>query len=74
LFIAAAQDDSELPAANSADIFQRWTKAGRPAELHIYEKGGHGFGFRHHGATSDTWPLALEAWLRSHGYLDRIGG
>ena len=71
LFIGAAQDDPQLPATNSADIFERWTKANRPAELHIYEKGGHGFGFRTHHDTSDTWPAALHAWLAARGYLTR---
>jgi len=71
LFIAAAQDDPQLPAINSAEIFGRWTRAGVPAELHIYEKGGHGFGFRTHGATADSWPAAFRAWLASHGYLPR---
>lgn len=69
LFIGAAQDDPQLPAINSAEIFERWTRANRPAELHIYEKGGHGFGFRTHHDTSDTWPAALHSWLQSRGYL-----
>lgn len=69
LFIGAAQDDPQLPAINSAEIFERWTKAGRPAELHIYEKGGHGFGFRPHRVTADAWPAAFETWLRAHGLL-----
>ena len=69
LFIGAAQDDPELPATNSVEIFQRWTKAGLPAELHIYEKGGHGFGFRRHNIPADNWPAAFRAWLASHGYL-----
>ena len=69
LFIGAAQDDAELPATNSVEIFQRWTKARRPAELHIYEKGGHGFGFRRHHLPVDNWPTSLEAWLGSHGYM-----
>jgi acetyl esterase/lipase len=73
LFIAAAQDDAQLPAINSVEIFQRWTKAGRPAELHLYEKGGHGFGFRRHHVPADLWPAAFEAWLGSHGYLPRAG-
>jgi acetyl esterase/lipase len=72
LFIGAAQDDAELPATNSAEIFGRWTRAGRPAELHIYEKGGHGFGFRRHHVTADSWPGAFQAWLRSRGYLSKI--
>lgn len=69
LFVAAAQDDAELPAINSLELYQRWVKAGLPAELHIYEKGGHGFGFRQHHTTSDSWPAAFQAWLAAHGYL-----
>jgi acetyl esterase/lipase len=73
LFIGAAQDDPQLPAVNSAEIFERWTRAGRPAELHIYEKGGHGFGFRVHHTTSDSWPAAFTAWLGAHGLLKGSG-
>ena len=69
LFIAAAQDDSELPVANSVEAFERWTSAGLPAELHIYEKGGHGFGFRQHHLPADDWPASFHNWLASHGYL-----
>lgn len=69
LFIAAAQDDPELSAENSAEIFDAWTKAGLHAELHIYEHGGHGFGFRVHHTTSDKWPAAFQAWLSSRGFL-----
>ena len=71
LFIAAAQDDPQLPAVNSVEIFQRWTKAGLPAELHIYEKGGHGFGFRRHNLPVDDWPQAFRLWLAAHDYLPR---
>jgi acetyl esterase/lipase len=69
LFIAAAEDDPQLPPINSVEIFRRWSTAGVPAELHIYEKGGHGFGFRRHGSTSDNWPTSFRAWLDSRGYL-----
>jgi acetyl esterase/lipase len=69
LFIGAAQDDPQLPVTNSVDIFRRWNAAGRPAELHIYEKGGHGFGFRTHHLPVDRWPETLEAWLVSRGYI-----
>jgi acetyl esterase/lipase len=67
LFIVAAQDDPQVPVARSTDLFDRWTRAGRPAELHLYEKGGHGFGLRHRGQPADLWPQALEAWLASRG-------
>lgn len=69
LFIVAAQDDPEAPVLRSVDLFERWTKANRPAELHIYERGGHGFAFRRHNVPADRWPDALQAWLGSRGYL-----
>jgi dienelactone hydrolase len=69
IFIVAAQDDKEAPSSMSVDMFVRWTKAKRPAELHLYERGGHGFAFRLHQKTADYWPAALEAWLASRSYL-----
>jgi Predicted esterase len=69
VFIAAAQDDPQAPVQKSVEIFDAWTKAHLPAELHLYEKGGHGFGFRPHHLPVDRWPEALQAWLSSRGYL-----
>ena len=69
LFIVAAQDDPQAPAARSVEIFERWTKAKLPAEIHLYEKGGHGFAFRPHDVPADRWPLAFQAWLSARGYL-----
>ena len=71
LFIAAAQDDPEAPPMKSVEIMQGWTRAGLPAELHLYEKGGHGFGFRTHHLPVDHWPDALEAWLSARNYVRR---
>ena len=69
LLIVAAQDDPQVPPSKALDIFRTWTSAGLPAELHLYEKGGHGFGFRKHHLPVDRWPEALESWLRSRGFL-----
>jgi acetyl esterase/lipase len=69
LFIAAAQDDTTIPPESSTQIFNLWTDAKRPAELHLYAKGGHGFGMRPQGLPLDHWPAALEAWLKSRGLL-----
>ncbi|MBA3527547.1 MAG: dienelactone hydrolase family protein [Sphingomonas sp.] len=69
LFIVAAQNDGQAPPARSVEMFQRWTTAGLPAELHLYEKGGHGFAFRPHDVPADRWPAAFEAWLASRGYI-----
>jgi acetyl esterase/lipase len=35
-----------------------------PAELHVYEAGGHGYGLRPvAGTTIHTWPIPAEAWF-----------
>ena len=68
LFIVAAQDDDQVPPEKSAEIFRRWTAAGLSAELHLYEKGGHGFAFRTHHLPSDHWPDVFRAWLEARGY------
>jgi acetyl esterase/lipase len=67
LFVVAAQDDPQVPWRKSVEIYERWSRAGRPAELHLYEKGGHGFGMRRHNLPADKWPQALEARLLSRG-------
>ena len=68
LFIAAAQDDNAVPVVKSVEIFSRWTAADLPAELHVYEHGGHGFGMLQHKTTSDTWTDAFEAWAKANGW------
>jgi len=73
LFVAAAQDDPQVPWRKSVEIYERWSKAGLAAEIHLFEKGGHGFGMRAHDLPADKWPLALEAWLSSRGLLSGKG-
>jgi acetyl esterase/lipase len=73
LFVVAAQDDPQVPPERSVRIFQRWSGANLPAELHLYEKGGHGFGMRSRNLPADQWPAALEAWLLSRGLATAPG-
>jgi acetyl esterase/lipase len=53
MFIAAATDDNLGLAPDSVALYQKWTEAQRPAELHMYAKGGHGFGMRQHNLPTD---------------------
>lgn len=62
LFLAQAADDP-LFDHRHLDILDDWRRAGQRAELHLYERGGHGFGLRTQGATSDHWFEACRAWL-----------
>ena len=39
------------------------------AELHIYSKGGHGYGLRPSPNPVSSWPSRLEDWLKTSGWL-----
>ena len=70
-FIAVASDDQLGFAHHSAELYLAWLAAGRPAELHAYAKGGHGFHMREQGLPVDTWRERFEEWLRFGGWLKR---
>ncbi len=63
LFLAQAADDPLFPP-DSFDMVQNWRQAGQRVELHLYERGGHGFGaMAPRGNTSDGWLASYLAWL-----------
>ena len=68
LFVAHAADDPLLPLSGF-DLVDDWQKAGAPFELHVYEHGGHGFGMRHQGTTSDLWIEEFYTWMKDSGWL-----
>ena len=67
-FIAAAADDDYQPH-DATLLYAAWRQAGVPAELHIYERGGHGFGLTPKGTTSDHWFDELIWWMRARGLM-----
>lgn len=71
MFIAVAADDELNLMPQSLEIFQKWQAAKQPVELHVFEKGGHGFGMRKRGTPSDKWIERFSEWLKSHGYLKK---
>ena len=73
LFIVAAQDDDWM-ARISAQLYQDWSSAGLPAELHMFARGGHGFGMTQQGLPVDHWIELLGNWLGSLGMLERDDG
>jgi acetyl esterase/lipase len=68
-FIVATQADGLVPSERSIRIYQRLTAAKVPAELHLFEQGPHGFGFRKLGLPVDHWPESLERWMTSRGLM-----
>lgn len=74
VFIAMAADDPLQGVRSAQETYSAWTAAGAPAELHIYERGGHGFGMREQGASSDGWFDDFVLWMRSRGLMGRKAG
>jgi len=63
LFIVHASNDPLIPASISTAIYSAWIAAGKPAELHIYARGGHGFGMNKLGLPMDGWIERFGEWL-----------
>lgn len=72
LFIAVADDDRAF-SASSAKLYLDWKAAGRTAELHIYSKGGHGFGMTKRGLPVDSWIDRFGDWLQAQDLLKPPG-
>lgn len=63
-FIVHASDDGAVPVANALRFYEACVAHKVPAELHVFEKGGHGFGMRQKGPVEE-WPNLLANWLKS---------
>jgi acetyl esterase/lipase len=70
-FLVHAQDDPVDPVENSLVYHAALRKAGVPAEIHLYVKGGHAFGLRRTESPITGWPQLVEAWLGTIGIIPR---
>jgi acetyl esterase/lipase len=70
-FLVHANDDKAVPPENSIYFYLALRKAKVPAEMHIYENGGHGFGLGKDKGAVSTWPARCADWLRTRGLLDK---
>lgn len=68
-FIFHAGDDKGVLPANSIVFYESLLKNKVPAELHIYERGGHGFGMDN-PTTEEKWMNSLRNWLTSRSLLE----
>ena len=69
-FIVQAEDDP-VHVENALVYYQELKNAKVPAEMHIYAKGGHGYGLRRTALPVTTWPDRLETWLHT---IDMLTG
>lgn len=69
VFLFCATDDAVVKVDNSLRFYNAARAAQVPAELHLLEKGGHGFGLRANNRAGVSWPPLAESWLRERGFL-----
>lgn len=67
-FLVHATNDKAVPEYNSLVYYRALLDNEVPAELHLYNDGGHGFGLGN-TASNKQWPTALENWLGAIGML-----
>lgn len=66
LIICASDDPLDL-AKGSIELYSSWLKAGHFPELHMYAKGGHGFGMKPQNLPSDNWIQLFYDWSVAEG-------
>lgn len=76
-FLVHTMTDTAVPVENTLAFVSALRRAGVPFELHLYERGPHGFGLgtarpnRPADPILSTWPAHCADWLRLHGFAAR---
>ncbi len=67
-FIAQTEDDS-VRVETGLFYYLALKNAKVPAEMHLYPRGGHGYGLRRTENDVTRWPDRLNDWLKTSGFL-----
>ena len=72
-FLVHTQEDTSVPIENSLLFYRALRASGVPTEVHLFEKGPHGFGMRKEFGQTSAWIDRAEDWMRGRGLLTRKG-
>jgi len=72
-FLAHAADDPIADVRHSLLMFDALREHEVPAELHVFETGGHSWGLGKPGTAPSAWPRLFADWMRGHGWLPAPG-
>ncbi len=67
LLVICATDDPLQLAPGSVEFYSSWLEAGKQAGIHMYSRGGHGFGMKEQGLPSDNWIQRFYEWALAEG-------
>lgn len=65
LFIVHGADDETIDVQNALSLASACREAGVPCELHVFQRGPHGFGLGERGRATRAWPGLCLNWLKS---------
>ncbi|UPG94334.1 alpha/beta hydrolase [Luteibacter aegosomatissinici] len=71
-FLAQAADDPIANIGNSLVMFDALRRSGVDSELHVFDKGGHGWGLGDPGSAPSAWPRLFAAWARRAGFFNAV--
>jgi acetyl esterase/lipase len=67
-FLVHSSDDEVVPVKNSLLYYENLLKNKVTAELHLFQKGGHGYGLAINKPTQSAWPELCIKWLNANGF------
>ncbi len=67
-FFVHSADDRAVPVLNTISYFNGLQKQGINSEMHVFQKGGHGYGLATGGGTESLWPELCINWLKTNGF------
>ena len=73
MFMAVTWDD-KMRGAQSALLLSKLKEHNVPAELHVYQNGGHGYGIRKSKIPVSKWHHHLATWLEFNNYFKAADG
>jgi acetyl esterase/lipase len=73
MFLAWSQDDP-MALEPIVKFYEVLKAAGHRPEVHVFGAGGHGFGMRKQGTSSDHWIDEFYYWLEAQGLTRKAGG
>ncbi len=70
MLVICASDDPLMIGPDSITLYSRWIDEGGLAGIHMYTKGGHGFGMETQGLPSDKWIERFYEWAVTEKFVE----
>jgi acetyl esterase/lipase len=71
VFLVHAAGDTAVPLENSLAFYTALRRVGVPAEMHLFPRGGHGFGLDSGLGTTSFWFDRLRDWMGMNGWIEK---